>query len=77
MDDQALNRIADALGPWNTAEAREWWETRAPTLKADAAGAVSTGLEELEIDLDDRDDPAKVSDAPVTRVAATPPGAKG
>ena len=46
----------------------------APTLKAEAGAAVSTGLEELEIDLGGRATPTHVAEAPRTRVAAAPPG---
>jgi serine/threonine-protein kinase len=70
---ERLDRIAEALGAWTQTEAREWWETTAPTLKAEAGGAVSTGLEELEIDLDGRATPTQVAEAPRTQVAAAPP----
>jgi serine/threonine protein kinase len=62
------DRIAESVGVWSQAEARTWWETTAPSLQAETEGAVSTGLEELEIDLGGRGTP--------TRVAAAPPSGK-
>ena len=65
---ERLDQIAQSVGPWSQAEARAWWEKTAPSLQAEVEGAVSTGLEELEIDLGGR--------GTATRVAAPPAGAK-
>lgn len=74
---ETLDGVAQSLGPWTQAEARTWWEEVAPSLKAEAGGAVSTGLEELEIDLGERADPTRVSSAPPTRVASAPDQGSG
>jgi tRNA A-37 threonylcarbamoyl transferase component Bud32 len=61
---ERLDRIAESVGSWSQAEARAWWETTAPSLQAETEGAVSTGLEELEIDLGGRGTPTRVATAP-------------
>ena len=64
---ERLDAIAEALGAWTQAEARAWWTETAPTLTTEAGRAVSSGLEELEIDLGGRASPTRVAAAPPSR----------